>query len=117
MIIIRSDIPGLLTSVDVVADLEEKVVITLRHILVTDGITTIARDLRAEFEDRAGREISRAVPAREPVSGKRQLCVHRLLNGELPARAVCVQGDYVLAEEVAAETYPRVRPEGLLAIV
>ena len=88
-------------------------VIAIRRARVTDGISNVARHLRVRLEVESGREIPGGVLARIPVGGDADLRVNRLLETELPARALRVRCDDVVAEVIAARRQPRIRLESL----
>src|ERR1041385_6092247 len=88
--------------------------ISARSVLIADGVRRVPGNLWPGFKNNAGREISRAVFSGEPVRRQSDFLIERLLKCELYTAASRVGCDYVLAEEVAAETDASAAVESLL---
>ncbi len=84
--------------------------VSLRRIGISNRVRRNTSQLVGQLVRRACREVTARMFAGEPVSVPVQLLRNGLLEGELPAGAICVGRDYVLAEEVAAKADARALP-------
>ena len=74
--------------VEVVSNLQQKEMVTVRNVRISDRVTRIPGHLWSNLEHDARRKIPSAVLPGEPIGGKRDFLVQWLLDTELAACSI-----------------------------
>src|SRR5215208_6777945 len=91
------------SSIDVVANLYQKEMVSIRHIRIPNRVARITGDFRPNFEHDSRCEITTAMFASEPIGRKRDLLIQGLFETELPARSIR-RSDHVLGKLISSKS-------------
>src|SRR5215208_779421 len=91
------------SSIEVVANLYQKEMVSIRHIRIPNRVARITGDFRPNLEHDSRCEITTAMFASEPIGRKRDLLIQGLFETELPARSIR-RSDHVLGKLISSKS-------------